>query len=47
MTVQELNTFHTVCELERKQLLTYLQLQYKFYNVPVFFQQEIEVIFHM
>ena len=32
MTVQELNTFHTVCELERTQLLTILVCQLRTLN---------------
>ena len=37
MTVQELNTLHTVCELERNQLLTILAMSVKILNLLDFF----------
>ena len=43
MTVQELNTLRTVCELERKKLLQYLQCQYKILNLLDSFYQEVAV----
>ena len=38
--LQQIKSSHqlsTIIELERNQLLTYLQCQYKFYKLPVFF----------
>ena len=38
MTVQELNTFHTICELERNQLLTLLAMSVQNPQLAVLFE---------
>ena len=44
MTVSELNIFHTVCELERTQLLTILAVCVKTHKLLVFSQHKIAVV---
>ena len=45
MTVQDLNTLHTICELERNQLLTILAMSVQNHQLAGFFKPVIEVIF--
>ena len=45
MTVQKLNTFHNICELERKQLLTILAMSVQSPQLDGFPLTEIVVIF--
>ena len=47
MKVQELNTLHTVCELERTQLLTILAMSVKNPQLADFFKLEIAVTSYM
>ena len=47
MSVVELNTLQTICEVERTQLLTLLQCLLKIHNLLVFSQPKIVVTSYM